>query len=61
MSDKTEETAKAEQEYSNALTALKKCMGGKPGFGVEAKYGQAFQQLVLLRARPQLRLKYRGR
>lgn len=29
--------------------------------GVEAKYGQAYQELVRLGVRPQLRRKYRGR
>lgn len=28
--------------------------------GMEARYGQAYQRLVRLGARPQLRMKYRG-
>lgn len=61
MSDKADEVMKAEQEYAAALAVVKKCVPGKPGFGNEAKYGQTYQQLVLLHARPQIKLKYRGR
>lgn len=60
MDDKSEEIMRAEQEYAAALSVIKKCSPGKPGFGNEAKYGQAYQRLVLLHARPQLRMKYRG-
>lgn len=55
-----EEIMKAEQEHTVALADVKKALPGKPGFGIEAKYGQAYQHLVRLGVRPQIRMKYRG-
>lgn len=60
MAVNEDEIRKAEQGYASALGDVKKALGGKPGFGIEAKYGQAYQWLVRLGARPQIRAKYRG-
>ena len=60
MSDKEDEIRRAEGDYSAALAVIHKAIPGKPGFGNEAKYGQAYQRLVLLGQRPQIKLKYRG-
>jgi hypothetical protein len=56
----TEEIKAAESEYNAALAQLQKTRPGKEGFGNEAKYGEAYQMLVRLGVRPQIRLKYRG-
>lgn len=50
----------AERDYERALDAIRKSKPGD-GSGLEGKLGQAYQRLVRLGARPQLRLKYRGR
>lgn len=42
-----------------AATSVKKQMGGKTGEAAEKVYGQAYQQLVKVGAKPQLRKKYR--
>jgi hypothetical protein len=47
--------------YEKALATVKKCTPGKLGFTSEAKYGQAYQQLVNAGLAPQLKGKYRGR
>jgi len=57
--DKREESIKATAEYEAALVTVKKCLGGKAGFGTEAVYGQAYQRLVNLGLKPALRAKYR--
>ena len=57
----SDEILKAEAEHQTALTNVKKCIPGRAGFGIEAVYGQTYQRLVLLGARPQIRRKYRGR
>lgn len=57
---KEDEVRRAEQEYVNALADVKKALPGRPGFGIEAKFGQAYQQLVRLGVKPQIRAKYRG-
>jgi hypothetical protein len=51
----------AESDYNAALVNLMKCRPGKEGFGIEAKYGEAYQALVRLGVKPQLRMRYRGR
>lgn len=44
----------------NAMSsAIKKQTGGKAGEGIEKQYGQAYQQLVKVGLKPQLRKKYR--
>ena len=49
-----------ETEFDRATSAVRACTPGKPGFGIEARYGQAYQQLVQRGAKPQLKRKYRG-
>lgn len=58
--DKEDEIRSAENEYAHALAEVKKAIPGKPGFGTEARYGQAYQRLVRAGVKPQVRLKYRG-
>jgi len=55
-----DELARAEAEFNVADINLKKCASGKPGFGAEARYASAYQFLVRLDARPQIKLKYRS-
>jgi hypothetical protein len=60
MEDKmSEDVEKMLRELDSASMAIKKQMGGKGGEGAEAKYGQAYQALVKVGAKPQLREKYR--
>ena len=54
-----DELRHAESEFNATREVLRKCLPGKPGFGNEAKYSQAYQRLVILGARPQIKLKYR--
>jgi hypothetical protein len=54
----TDEIERAQWELDKALADLTRS-GGKGGGGVENRYGQAYQRLVLLGAAPQLRRKYR--
>lgn len=54
-----DEIRRAERAYEIALTELRKVRLGKSSVGSEAAYGEAYQQLVRLGIRPQLRLKYR--
>lgn len=55
----SEDVEKMMREFDSASGAIKKQMGGKGGEGAEAKYGQAYQQLVKAGAKPQIRKKYR--
>lgn len=59
MADRAEEVERAERELDRTLDRIGRT-GVKGGNGVEAAYGQAYQRLVLLGARPQIRGKYRG-
>lgn len=45
--------------FNAATSSLKKIAGGKAGEGIEKVYGQAYQQLVKVGIKPQLRKKYR--
>lgn len=56
--DSTAEIERAERDLDRALDALGR--DPKHGPGNENMYGQAYQRLVLLGARPQIRRKYRG-
>jgi hypothetical protein len=56
-----DEIYRAEVAHNAALVNVKKALPGRPGFGIEAVYGQTYQRLVNLGARPQIRRKYRGR
>lgn len=60
MSEREDEIVKAETEFIGATNDMRKALPGKPGFGTEARYGQAYQRLVRAGARLQIRLKYRG-
>lgn len=56
MSDNNERLI---SNFNSASTSLKKITGGKAGEGIEKVYGQAYQQLVKVGLKPQLRKKYR--
>lgn len=45
--------------FNAASTAIKKSIGGKAGESAEKVYGIAYQQLVKVGLKPQLRKKYR--
>lgn len=49
---------KAVSAYEYARSKLGK-INGKNGSGVEANYAQAYQRLVVLGLKPQIRLRYR--
>jgi hypothetical protein len=53
-----DEVERAQWDLDKALSDLTR-QGVKGGAGVENRYGQAYQRLVLLGAAPQIRLKYR--
>lgn len=55
----SEDIEKMMREFDSASNAIKKQMGGKTGEGAESKYGQSYQQLVKVGAKPQIRKKYR--
>lgn len=57
--DKEDEVRRAVQELDAALGKIKNAQSGKQNFGLEAQYGQAYQRLVRLGVRPQLKGKYR--
>lgn len=56
MSDDVDRLTSA---FNAASTVIKKQMGGKTGDGAEKVYGQAYQALVKVGAKPQIRKKYR--
>lgn len=64
MADREDDIRNAQSEYSAALAVIQKSAAtgcpGKAGRGQEARYGQAYQRLVLLGLKPQLNGKYRG-
>jgi|HubBroStandDraft_3_1064219.scaffolds.fasta_scaffold712857_2 hypothetical protein len=51
---------RASADYEAALKSVRETKPGKGTSGVEARLGSAYQRLVRLGARPQLKLKYRG-
>lgn len=53
-----DEIRKAQQAYDNAASKLGK-LNGKAGSGSEANYAWAYQRLVTLGVKPQIRGKYR--
>jgi hypothetical protein len=55
-----EEISVALSDLDNALAKIRNTKSGKATAGVEAIYGMAYQRLVRLGARPQLKGKYRG-
>lgn len=58
--DREDEVRRAVSACDAALDAIRRAKPGKAGTGLEAIYGQAYQRLVLLGARSQLKQKYRG-
>jgi hypothetical protein len=58
--EREDEIRKAEQEMAAMLKRIREAKAGKMNSGLEATYGQVYQRLVRLGARPQVRLKYRG-
>lgn len=50
----------AERDYEKALSEIRRGKAGGAG-SAESQLGQAYQRLVRVGARPQLKLKYRGR
>lgn len=59
MADMEDEVRQARQGYDTAFRSIKEAIPGKPGFGIEARYGEAYQRLVRLGVAPQLKRKYR--
>lgn len=55
-----EEVSVALSDLDSALTRIRNTKAGKGTAGVEAVYGMAYQRLVRLGARPQVKGKYRG-
>lgn len=53
------ETRRGTTEYERALDSLRRDKPGKHTVGHEAIYGQAYQFLVRLGVKPQLKKKYR--
>jgi len=58
--DNEDEIRRTVEELDKSLNKIRSTTAGKQTFGMEAQYGQAYQRLVRLGARPQLRRKYRG-
>lgn len=54
-----EELDALQRDFNNASSTIKKSIGGKQGEGAEKLYGQTYQQLVKVGAKPPLRRKYR--
>lgn len=51
---------RAQQDMDAWLKRIKEAKAGKQNTGLEASYGEAYQRLVRLGKRPQLKAKYRG-
>jgi hypothetical protein len=51
---------RAVQDMEAALVKLRNAKAGKMTAGLEAVYGNAYQKLVRLGVRPQIKGKYRG-
>ena len=54
-----DEVRSVEQELKAHLKRIWEIKPGKATAGVEAQYGQAYQRLVRMGAKPQIRHKYR--
>ncbi len=54
-----EDLQRAESDYNSALATLNKCQPGKPGFGAEKAFADAYQVLVRMGVKPQIKLRYR--
>jgi hypothetical protein len=55
-----DEIRAAERDYERALAEIRKAKPGGAG-SAESQLGSSYQRLVRLGAKPQLKLKYRGR
>lgn len=55
----SEDSERLISNFNSASNSLKKIAGGKAGESIEKVYGQAYQQLVKVGIKPQLRKKYR--
>lgn len=55
----SENIEKLHSNLNSASSNLRRVVGGKGGEGVEKAYGQAYQALVKVGAKPQLKKKYR--
>lgn len=60
MDDREDEIRRAEQDMANVIKRIRDAKAGKQNAGLESMYGQAYQRLVRLGAKPQVKLKYRG-
>lgn len=58
--DREDEIRRAEQELNAQLKRIAESKPGKMTSGMEKIYGNAYQRLVRLGARTQIRGKYRG-
>jgi hypothetical protein len=58
--NRDDEIRRTVAEYDSALDTIRKSKAGKATGGQEARLGQAYQHLVRLGARPQIKAKYRG-
>jgi hypothetical protein len=59
MMDIEDEIRRGTAEYERTLAGLRVNKPGKHTSGLEAKYSAAYQYLVRLGAKPQIKLKYR--
>jgi hypothetical protein len=48
-----------QSDLNSAIATVRKQVSGKGGEGAENKYGQAYQALVKVGAKPQIRKRYR--
>lgn len=60
MSDREDEIRNATQDMNSMLRRIADSKPGKMTSGMEAQYGQAYQRLVRLGAKQQIKMKYRG-
>ncbi len=61
MADIEDEVRRTETEMHGIFRKIGDSKPGKHTFGLEAQYGQAYQRLVRLGARAQIKRKYRGK
>jgi hypothetical protein len=61
VADTEAEIYAATRDYEKALDSIRKGKAGNGNAGLEGRLGQAYQRLVRVGAKPQIKLKYRGR
>ena len=61
MADIEDEVRRTKTDMDKALYKIGDSKPGKHTTGLESQYGQAYQRLVRLGAKQQLKLKYRGK